>query len=198
VPAVVIRPSIVAGDSRTGEISELQGLHLVVTGIVTGAVPVVPGNAGGMVDFVPRDYLAAVVARLVDLPADQWPAELWVTQGPAAMPVGHVIDIANRFARVVGLTSKPARCMPYETIERLFLPAFLAELPPRRQREFRMLLRLARYMNIRRAFPGSPELHARLGLGPPPAPAPLLERNLEWWWRSRSGSRSGSVAERAS
>ena len=184
VPSVVVRPSIVAGDSGTGEIAAQQGLHLVVTGMVRGAVPVLPGHPDALVDFIPQDYLAEVVRRLADLPTERWPAEVWVTQGPDAMRVGDVVDTANRFARRLGLTHKPTRCMPYETVERLFLPVFLTALPPRKQQEFRQMLRLARYMNVARPLPPSADTCRPLGLGSMPAPAPLLELNLQWWARS--------------
>jgi nucleoside-diphosphate-sugar epimerase len=184
VPTVVVRPSIVAGDSRTGEISAQQGLHLAVTGVVRGAMPVVPAHPDAMVDFVPQDYLAGVVRRLVDLRSDRWPSEVWVTQGTDAMRVGDMVETANRFARRLGLTHQPARCMPYETVERLFLPVFLSALPQRTQSEFRRMLQLARYMNAERPLPPAAATCAPLGLGPLPEPGPLLELNLRWWARS--------------
>lgn len=183
VPAVVVRPSVVMGDSRTGEIAQEQGLHMVVTGIVLGTVPVVPGRPGTVVDFVPQDYLATVVRTLVDLPTDRWPADLWVTQGQAAITTGEVVETSNLFADRHGLTREPARCVPHDVIERLFLPVFLPALPLRRQRYFRRLYGLARYMNIDRHLPDSAQTRRDLGLGPVPAPRPLLERNLEAWWQ---------------
>jgi nucleoside-diphosphate-sugar epimerase len=193
VPAVVVRPSIVLGDSHSGEISEEQGLHLVVTGIVLGRVPVVPGESATYVDFVPQDHLASVVRRLVDLPAGQWPSEVWVTQGSAAMCTGEVVETSNRFAARQGLTHKPARCVPHDTIERLFLPVFLPALPARLQKEFCSLLRLARYMNVHRHLPDATPVAGELGPDTVPAPLPVLERNLQAWWR-RSGS---TLARRA-
>jgi len=192
VPTVVVRPSIVLGDSRTGEIAQGQGLHMVVTGIVLGTVPVVPCRPDSVVDFVPQDYLATVVRTLVDLPTDRWPAELWVTQGRAAITTGEMIETANLFADRLGLVREPTRCVPHDVIERLFLPVFLPALPVRRQRKFRLLYRLARYMNIDRHLPDSAQTRRDLGLGPVPAPRPLLERNLEAWWRQAGGELAGS------
>jgi hypothetical protein len=103
-----------------------------------------------------------------------------ILAGQRVTPLVH----ANRFARRLGLTHQPARCMPYETVERLFLPVFLSALPPRKQSEFRRMLQLARYMNAERPLPPAAATCAPLGLGPLPEPRPLLELNLRWWARS--------------
>ena len=62
VPAVVLRPSVVIGDSRTGEISAFQGLHGVAGAILTGTVPMVP--------FDPPTFTPDLSARLVPASVD--------------------------------------------------------------------------------------------------------------------------------
>jgi nucleoside-diphosphate-sugar epimerase len=183
VRAVVLRPSLVVGDSRTGEIAADQALHTVLGGLVIGRIPVLPGEPDAVVDFVPQDHLAAVVRALVETAPDRWPAALWVTQGRAAMRIGEILETANVFARSKGLTHEPARCVSYDTVQRLFMPVFLPELPPPLQKEFRSLFRLIRYLNIVRCFPEMPGAVAEgLGIGAPPAPRPTLERNIAAWW----------------
>src|SRR5215471_6867037 len=58
VPHVIFRPSVVIGDSVTGEIAAFQGLHQVAAGIVAGIVPMIPFDPSWPVDFVPVDLVA--------------------------------------------------------------------------------------------------------------------------------------------
>jgi uncharacterized protein YbjT (DUF2867 family) len=46
VPHVILRPSVVIGDSVTGEIAAFQGLHQVVAGMFAGMVPMIPFDPG--------------------------------------------------------------------------------------------------------------------------------------------------------
>jgi thioester reductase-like protein len=47
VPHVILRPSVVIGDSVTGEIAAFQGLHQVAAGILAGIVPMIPFAPAG-------------------------------------------------------------------------------------------------------------------------------------------------------
>jgi nucleoside-diphosphate-sugar epimerase len=195
VRAVILRPSIVLGDSTTGVIAAEQALHTVLGGLVTGRIPVLPGDAGAVVDFVPQDHLAAVVRALVDTPPDRWPDAVWITQGRAAMRIGEILETADGFARSKGLARAPARCVSRDTVRRLFVPVFLPELPPRMRRELRSLFRLIRYLDIDRCFPEMPAaLAEELGIGPVPAPRQTLERNLEAWWERTGRAQAWSPA----
>ena len=53
VPHVILRPSVVIGDSVTGEIAAFQGLHKVVAGIFAGIVPMIPFDPAWPIDFFP-------------------------------------------------------------------------------------------------------------------------------------------------
>lgn len=189
-PAVIVRPSIVAGDSRTGAIGELQGLHSVLAGLMLGQVPVLPGERAGLIDFVPSDRVAAVLAGIVGTDPATWPDTVWVTQGAGALTNAGLVETVQAFAACQGIILDPVKFMPYERIERLFLPVFLPALPARERRDFRALLLFARYININRAFPSMPDTDARrLGLGPAPGPAEVLERNLAFLWDTHLSGR---------
>ena len=66
VPHVILRPSVVIGDSVSGEIAAFQGLHQVVAGLFAGIVPMIPFDPGWPVDFVPADVVADAIACLVE------------------------------------------------------------------------------------------------------------------------------------
>jgi thioester reductase-like protein len=193
IPAVIVRLSVVAGDSRTGEIVEPQGLHAVLAGVILGLVPVLPGESDKRIDFVPTDYVASALARLVEADPASWPDLLWLTQGRAAMRNDVFTQAAVDFAAGQDIFVEPVKFMPYERVERLFLPAFLSALPVRNQRYIQSMLRLARYINVTRTFPTAVDADGDwAGIGPPPRPDVVLERNLGFLWDQHVRRRSSA------
>lgn len=193
VSTTIVRASIIVGDSRTGEITEAQGLHTVMLGIVLGKVPVVPSSGGCRVDFVPCDYVADVIRGVVELDPTAWPSTVWATQGPAALSVNDTLDLIGRFGAHVGCPHEPVKLMPHEMVERLFIPVFLPELPPSRRRLFRSLLQFSRYFNIDAEFPTLlPDEAAALRVGAPADPADLLWQNLVTLWRDHCDKVDGA------
>lgn len=194
VPTVIVRPSVVAGHSRTGAIGELQGLHFVLAGLLLGQIPVLPGEREGLIDFVPSDLVAAALAGIVDTDPAAWPDTVWVTQGAGALKNAGLVETVQAFGARQGLALDPVKFMPYERIERLFLPVFLPELPDQQRRHFRALLRYARYINIERAFPAMSDSDARrFGVDPSPRPAKVLERNLAFLWDTHLSDRDATA-----
>ena len=63
---VILRPSVVIGDSVTGEIASFQGLHQVVAGMFAGLVPMIPFDPAWPVDFVPANVVADAIACVVE------------------------------------------------------------------------------------------------------------------------------------
>jgi nucleoside-diphosphate-sugar epimerase len=67
VPATVYRPSIVVGDSRTGETAKFDGPYFVMTAMERlpspGVFPRI-GSGGNAVDLAPVDYVVEALARL--------------------------------------------------------------------------------------------------------------------------------------
>jgi len=194
VQTVIVRPSVVAGDSRTGAIGELQGLHFVLAGLLLGEIPVMPGERDGFIDFVPSDLLAAALAGIVDADPAAWPDILWVTQGAGALKNAVLVETTLAFGARQGLALGPVKFMPYERIERLFLPVFLPELPNEKKRQFRALLRYARYINVEQAFPTMSQDDARrFGVGPSPSSVEVLERNLAFLWDTHLSGRNATA-----
>src|SRR5215467_7022294 len=76
VPHVILRPSVVIGDSVSGEIAAFQGLYKVVAGILAGAAPMIPFDPAWPIDFVPADVVADAIACVVEKRVSQ--GEFWI------------------------------------------------------------------------------------------------------------------------
>jgi nucleoside-diphosphate-sugar epimerase len=91
LPVTVVRPSIVVGDSATGEIDRFDGVYamgiLVVTSPIGVALPL-PGPGLGPLHVVPVDYLTRAVVHLANDPR-------------AAGGTFHVVDPNPLSARMV-------------------------------------------------------------------------------------------------
>ena len=64
LPAQVLRPSIVVGDSRTGWTSSFNVLYPPLRAFAHGAIPALPARRAAPVDVVPVDYVADSVHEL--------------------------------------------------------------------------------------------------------------------------------------
>ena len=65
LPGVILRPSIVVGDSRTGATSSFKMMYWPLKIYARGLWRTVPGYPDAVLDIVPVDFVAAAVARLV-------------------------------------------------------------------------------------------------------------------------------------
>src|ERR1700689_2524796 len=64
LPGVILRPSIIVGDSRTGVTSSFKMMYWPLKIYARGLWRTVPGYPDAVLDIVPVDYVAASVARL--------------------------------------------------------------------------------------------------------------------------------------
>ena len=65
LPGVILRPSIIVGDSRTGVTSSFKMMYWPLKIYARRLWRTVPGYPDAVLDIVPVDYVAAAVARLV-------------------------------------------------------------------------------------------------------------------------------------
>ncbi|MEU9451488.1 SDR family oxidoreductase [Streptomyces sp. NPDC048277] len=154
VPAVIVRPSIVIGDSRTGEISAFQGLHGILLMLLRGLMPLVPLPAASLIDFVPQDVVARSVAALI---ADGRRAgEVWVTAGPEALRAQQMLDLVSDTCAELGLSTLMPRIVGADMVDRLIRPVFLAGgLPKRALRRFDDMLAMTALFADAPVFPTS-------------------------------------------
>jgi nucleoside-diphosphate-sugar epimerase len=180
VPHVIIRPSVIIGDSTTGAMDHFQGFHFLMDLTVRGMLPV-PSAASALVDFVPQDLVADVVAALIR--RNDVRGEYWVTAGAQALCLERIVTVwAEHVSRVTGAAYKRPRFVDPDIIERLILPVILPALPPELQVQMRGALQMAKYFNMTRPFPSSlVELAALLGTPALPDSEVTLARNAEYW-----------------
>jgi nucleoside-diphosphate-sugar epimerase len=120
VPGVILRPSVVMGDSVTGRIAGMQGLTRALGAIVKGQVPVLPGAPDVRIDMVPQDVVARAVGDLVRGGVTY--GEYWLTAGAQSLLQREVVDACLEFAEGYGPRPHPPRLIPLESVHRLLLP----------------------------------------------------------------------------
>ncbi|MBI5514923.1 MAG: SDR family oxidoreductase [Deltaproteobacteria bacterium] len=91
LPVTIVRPSLVVGDSRTGEVDQLEGPYLFLLLLLNAPAEVslpLPGRGDAPLDLVPVDYVARAGLALAEAPE-------------ALGRTFHVLDPAPTTARAV-------------------------------------------------------------------------------------------------
>ena len=141
VKATIVRPSVVIGDSLTGEIAKFQGLHTLISAVLKNSVPLLPLDPDSMIDFVSQDLVAKAIAGLAHHDIDS--GEYWVTAGKAALTTRKLIDIVVTVGQFRGLDVIAPRLVAPDMIDRLIRPVFIAPLPEKDRRRFDDLLAMS-------------------------------------------------------
>jgi thioester reductase-like protein len=185
LPYVILRPSVVIGDSQDGSMSRFQGFHFLCDLMVRGVLPVwVPTLPTAYMDFIPQDIIGDAVAALVHRP--DVTGEFWLASGDRAMTVGTAVALwEQHIPRLTGRAIKPLRYVKPDVIDRLIRPVFLPSLPARTQMMVNQALELLSF-SMEAPLPTSlPDLEATLGMPHMPDPELCLIRNAEFWARKR-------------
>lgn len=180
VPHVILRPSVVVGDSETGEVAAFQGLHHVVAGVFAGMVPMVPFDAGWPIDFLPCDVVAEAIATVVERGVDS--GEFWVTAGERALRLGEAMDLTVGYAAELGVRVDAPRFVPPDLFDRLIGPVFLEALPERiRKSVLQMLEFFTTYLRSGATMPSDMDRLAALGMRPVPDLRESLLASVHYW-----------------
>jgi nucleoside-diphosphate-sugar epimerase len=180
VPHVILRPSVVIGDSVTGEIAAFQGLHQVVAGMFAGIVPMIPFDPGWPIDFIPVDVVADAIACVVQNRVSE--GEFWLSAGDRALSLGEGVAVVVEFAHSLGVHIDMPRFVPPEMFDRLIGPVFLDALPGKiRRNVLRMLEFFTTYLQSGQIKPSSLDQLAALGAGPLPDQRESLRNTLQYW-----------------
>jgi len=180
VPHVILRPSVVIGDSVTGEIAAFQGLHQVVAGMFAGTVPIIPFDPAWPIDFVPADIVADAIACVVENRVSE--GEFWISAGDKALRLDEGVAVVVEFARTLGVSIDTPRFVPPDMFDRLIGPVFLEALPDRiRRNVVRMLEFFTTYLQSGETKPSSLDQLASLGLRPLPDQRESLRNNVRYW-----------------
>jgi len=180
VPHVILRPSVVIGDSSTGEIAAFQGLHQVVAGIFAGIVPMIPFDPGWPIDFVPVDIVADTIACVVKNRVSE--GEFWISAGDKALHLDEGVAVTVELARGLGVNIDEPRFVPPDMFDRLIGPVFLDALPGKiRRNVLRMLEFFTTYLQSGQAKPSSLDQLVALGARPLPDQRESLRNSVQYW-----------------
>jgi nucleoside-diphosphate-sugar epimerase len=180
LPHVIVRPSIVIGDSRTGVTSAFQGLHQVAEGILRGIVPIIPFDASWPIDIVPQDVVADAIATLVE--QETVYGEWWLTAGTAAPSLAATVDVLLGVAAETGAPVSAPRFVDPETFDRLIAPVFMHALPAHvRKTVTRLLDFFAAYLALEEAMPSDLPRLAEIGVMTLPDSRDSLRQSLRFW-----------------
>lgn len=124
LPVAIARPSIVVGDSQTGQIREFKHLYVVLRLVTEGKLRALPASYDATLDLVPVDYVAEGVVGMVERLEECAGRTLHLVSG-VPTTVRHFSDI---------LAEYPSMCVP-----RFIPPSSFAleSLPPRERRLYR-------------------------------------------------------------
>ena len=153
-PATIIRPSVVVGDSRTGETNGFQGFHQILELILRRRTPLLPGTAEGYIDFVPRDVVADVILGLAR--AGVVDREFWLTAGARAPRLKHLLGLAAANASsVLGRPIPVPRLVNPASFERMLRSSRRTGRPVALRNAFEQLSAYAKYLSIVEPLPTS-------------------------------------------
>ena len=180
VPHVILRPSVVIGDSVTGEIAAFQGLHQVAAGLFAGIVPMIPFDPSWPIDFIPADIVADAIACLVEHRVSE--GEFWLSAGEQALRLDEGVAVAVELAGDLGVRVDVPRFVPPEMFDRLIGPVFLDALPGKiRRNVLRMLEFFTTYLQSGQTKPSSLDQLVALGARPLPDQRESLRNTLQYW-----------------
>jgi len=179
IGAVIVRPSIVIGDSRDGRIAAFQGIYRVLAAVYQGLLPVLPAEPDARIDFVPQDVVARAVGRLV---REQIRDDVfWLTAGPEALSVDELVLLTLEAAERAGPRPSPPRMVAKEAVHRLLLPLLDDVMPVALRRQFSAF---SEFMLLFQSDEAVPSCLGRLGLGDEADHATLrsaFTASVEYW-----------------
>jgi thioester reductase-like protein len=180
VPACILRPSIVIGDTATGVTPQFQGVHTLMRFMLDNSYGVVPADPAELADYLPRDLMAQVVKLLIDDRAT--PDVCWLTAGNRAPNMERIVDIVHQYGQELGLENDKPRFMDPEVVDRLVKPALLPELPRRARQRFEYVIEFSYALRPGRIFPSSlDDFESRIELPDTEALSQAMLQSLRYW-----------------
>ena len=179
LPSMTVRPSVVIGDSRTGEIRKAQGLHALCGAMMRSEVPLLGIRPTSLVDCIPQERVAMAIRRLIDRGVPT--GEIWLTAGDQALTAREVIDLALAVGVDADLRPARFRMVDPEMVNRLLLPMVADPALKRLRRRFEEMSALMELFAQTEPFPSTwevadPQLrpdHDEL--------VDALDLSLRWW-----------------
>ncbi len=98
LPMMIFRPSIIAGDSRTGRTSAFNAIYIPLKYISRGLVKFLPGSRSTPLDIVPSDYVCAAICHILFKTTDGMGKTFHLCAGrDRASTAGEVTDLAVEY-----------------------------------------------------------------------------------------------------
>ncbi|KAA2250946.1 NAD-dependent epimerase/dehydratase family protein [Solihabitans fulvus] len=186
VPAAIVRPSVLIGDSVDGHILAFQGLHKLSGMIIKNAVPILPALAESLIDFIPQDVAARALGALVRDGVTH--GEYWLTAGAASVTLGEMVDVCQELAERSGKPVHRPRMIPTEAVNRLLMPLLDEIIPPRQRVRFEQFIQLMLLFQNEAVLPTTME-EIRPGLSIDHGPLFESYRVSMEYWCERNGVR---------
>ncbi len=99
LPVTVVRPSMIVGDSRTGDIKTFNTFYAPLRLFLSGKLRIVPARRDLRVNIVPVDYVADAIVRLTFDPRAVGTTVHLTTPTDELPTAGDVLAFARRWAR---------------------------------------------------------------------------------------------------
>jgi long-chain acyl-CoA synthetase len=147
LPITILRPSIIVGDSRTGETSSFKMLYWPLKMYARRIWRTAPGFPDAIIDIVPVDYVASAISRLAFEPRAVG-RTVHLCAGPAAHATVH--EVAERASVFFGVP--PVRYIDPELFWRLIHPLLLVFVWGRKRRVVKDGRVYRSYLSMRMAF----------------------------------------------
>jgi len=177
--ATIVRPSVILGDSVTGEIANFQGFHFLVALFLKGLLPFVPTRPDSYIDFVPQDFVADAIGALVE--QRRTGEEVWLTAGTRALRIDDIVDGCLTDIPREGAPLGRPNMISQDTYERLFKPVFFHALPKGQKKLMDRAMTMVKYLNTLEPLPcASPALVRSLKIPQMPDPRVTLRSTLSF------------------
>ena len=99
LPVSIVRPAMIVGDSRTGEVKTFNTFYTPLRLLLSGKLRIIPASRRLRVNIVPVDYVADAIVRLAFEPAAEG-LTFHLTTPTGQLPTAEdVVAVARRWAR---------------------------------------------------------------------------------------------------
>ena len=107
LPYVIVRTSLVIGDSGTGRHAPTRWIGYVARALLAGSRPRCRFGTQRMLDFIPCDVLADAIARMVEFHVTD--RVVWLTAGESALAIEEIVDVLAGDSSEVEMPAAPPR-----------------------------------------------------------------------------------------
>ena len=153
-PATIVRPSVIVGDSKTGEIERYQGFHQILELVLRGRASWLPGAADSYIDFIPQDAVADIILGLVREGVVN--RDYWLTAGARAPRLQHLLNLAVANAsQLFGRPLAVPRLVKPALLESYLQPKHLSSQSAAKRLAYKQLSHFAKYLSMVEPLPTS-------------------------------------------